>query len=443
MPKHAERPAGHVRHHPGPPASTEPRAEARGEARARGSFPDAHSLQRSRVPKHAESRPRLGRPAAYARLQRSRVPKHAERLAAPFITERANALQRSRVPKHAERSPPRRPIRTRRPASTEPRAEARGEAVTNEEGEPDTKLQRSRVPKHAERFQKMRGDLAPKSASTEPRAEARGELGGDEVEIPAGQLQRSRVPKHAESSSRSCRSNSGTSFNGAACRSTRRGRFLIIAPLGVRQASTEPRAEARGEPGDNRGTIDFMNWLQRSRVPKHAERRRRVTFVRSATRFNGAACRSTRRASARSETPTRSKPLQRSRVPKHAERSGSVRRPSSFTQLQRSRVPKHAESILVPTMVPRALWASTEPRAEARGEIAVVNGISLGFGASTEPRAEARGEISCRIPAVGRGLASTEPRAEARGEAAPSSKPVAVSGCFNGAACRSTRRGLP
>ena len=190
-------------------------------------------------------------------------------------------------------------LRTGR-ASTEPRANARGES--DEYG-----------------LHTVGSD-----ASTEPRANARGEqrrlrlvriqmvgFNGAACECTRRD---SRTPKS---------SGSPTRFNGAACECTRRGLTAEMWNAGA-IASTEPRANARGESAPS------------------------VTSLERSDSFNGAACECTRRGPHDGRCRPGRERLQRSRVRMHAERCGTgTRRPISYR-------------------------ASTEPRANARGENAPV-----------------------------------------------------------------------
>ncbi len=181
-------------------ASTEPRAEARGEMPF-WREPTAEALTASTEPR-AEARGETAQPRLNAGrpwLQRSRVPKHAESQWDVDGKLLRTKLQRSRVPKHAERY-----------------EAARDRTVSQ-------KLQRSRVPKHAESRLQCRPRDHRSAASTEPRAEARGENDVMLLRIEGRKLQRSRVPKHAESYRHQGRRSAVHRFNGAACRSTRRG----------------------------------------------------------------------------------------------------------------------------------------------------------------------------------------------------------------------------
>ena len=206
-------------------ASTGPRAGARGRQEARVALlVDVDTLQRGRVPEHAEGLLTPRRPVTGDPLQRGRVPEHAEGRSA-----RARAWRRCRsfngaacrsTRKGRQRLPCRRPLDV---ASTGPRAGARG---------------RSPI---------ARGHRRLVAASTGPRAGARGRRTLSVSSCRASfSLQRGRVPEHAEGASRSsgCH-DEHERFNGAACRSTRKG---LRRQLGNDQAvaSTGPRAGARG-----------------------------------------------------------------------------------------------------------------------------------------------------------------------------------------------------
>ncbi len=134
-------------------ASTEPRAGARGERRRR---PWGHHRRKAstepRAGARGETASRRAGMRRAATLQRSRVPEHAESklVATPSIVD-GDLLQRSRVPEHAESVQAVGPGQRDVVASTEPRAGARGEpACCACRPMRRTSLQRSRVPEHAE-----------------------------------------------------------------------------------------------------------------------------------------------------------------------------------------------------------------------------------------------------------------------------------------------------
>ncbi len=201
------------------------------------------------------------------------------------------------------------------------------------------------------------------------------------------------------------------------------------------------------------------------RAGARGERSGRTAWCRGASSFNEAACRSTRRERNKTPIVTRVRRLQRGCVPEHAERRFVAQRATLLEELQRGRVPEHAESHAENKQYGAGDYASTRPRAGARGEVAHQPARRGQPGASTRPRAGARGEVAAgrrsgkterglqrgRVPehaeSEGRrhdpkGLprASTRPRAGARGESSHSTRTVSAPNCFNEAACRSTRR---
>ncbi len=182
-------------------------------------------------------------------------------------------------------------------------------------------------------------------ASTRPRAGARGESWGLPFALSALlMLQRGRVPEHAESL-RNCARNAGRSV-------LQRGRVPEHAEsaggrpdvVEGRAASTRPRAGARGEPdrplrlGQHRDASTRPRAGARGEVrlrsPRHGscrastrpragargEGRQTARRRRDSSRFNEAACRSTRRGWVVEYFAPWLNKLQRGRVPEHAER---------------------------------------------------------------------------------------------------------------------------
>ena len=86
-------------------------------------------------------------------------------------------------------------------------------------------------------------------------------------------------------------------------------------------------------------------WLQRGRVPEHAEGDEALRLMRARLAgFNGAACRSTRKGRKRYGAAVAVTMLQRGRVPEHAEGTLASTHPTLLdVTLQRGRVPEHAE----------------------------------------------------------------------------------------------------
>ncbi len=136
------------------------------------------------------------------------------------------------------------------------------------------------------------------------------------------------------------------------------------------------------------------HWLQRGRVPEHAEREHAgCLFHQGADGFNEAACRSTRRVAALSLNCQTMAWLQRGRVPEHAESQALVRRQAALAQLQRGRVPEHAESRSTATgSAPVAGFNEAACRSTRRAQ-RHHRGADGRRSASTRPRAGARGEL--------------------------------------------------
>ncbi len=259
------------------------------------------------------------------RLQRGRVPEHAEsRRSGGSRAEGAFGLQRGRVPEHAEshhEAPAHGPLQA---ASTRPRAGARGEQVIEQAS-----------------------SLGPARASTRPRAGARGEGCGAYRPWHDRVLQRGRVPEHAESCTEpSAPCAAKRSFNEAACRSTRRDDLSVADALDIAMASTRPRAGARGEFRRRGQQAAVEGASTRPRAGARGEQRPLVGDAPNHSRFNEAACRSTRRDTGLGDDGDRAAWLQRGRVPEHAERQRTQGRHFCPQGLQRGRVPEHAERAL-------------------------------------------------------------------------------------------------
>ncbi len=229
-------------------------------------------------------------------------------------------------------------------------------------------------------------------------------------------LQRGRVQMHAEGSPALRWRIVGLRFNGAACRCTRK--------------------EAK---------------LQ--------------SVVARRCGFNGAACRCTRKGSPRPKPGEAAHPLQRGRVQMHAEGLMLIGTASQVRALQRGRVQMHAEGIRSDRRRDVLAPASTGPRADARGR---VGGLPFGVALAELQRGRVqmhaegvcaerqrarrcrlqRGRVQMHAEGLPRGRwrgraarASTGPRADARGRHRPSSLCGDEKACFNGAACRCTRKG--
>ena len=330
-----------------------------------------------------------------------------------------------------------------RHASTEPRAGARGRAAA------------------------ARGAGGVPAASTEPRAGARGR--------PAHRCcTRPRRPSFNGAARRSARKGGSppnwspglARFNGAARRSARKA-IGTKGNWNDRDASTEPRAGARGRPAGRRrrpaprpsfngaarrsarkGETENRSFvppgmLQRSRAPERAEGSCRCCWARCAPAgFNGAARRSARKGDPATGPWRCPSSLQRSRAPERAEGLNcDSTMQSSSTSLQRSRAPERAEGSAKPSAGCGTRSFNGAARRSARKGPGAAAASRPRVRASTEPRAGARGRrMPSRCPPVA-SLASTEPRAGARGRSWVSrGRPHGGPG-FNGAARRSARKG--
>ena len=156
-------------------ASTEPRADARGEPSGRGILTTQGALQRSRVLTHTESGGNSPIAGGVIVLQRSRVLTHTERSTTIYSRPFYTALQRSRVLTHTERR-----LSDRRMARCWPLQRSR--VLTHTErwinrasAAIRAQLQRSRVLTHTERPHGSGDSPVIARASTEPRADAHGE----------------------------------------------------------------------------------------------------------------------------------------------------------------------------------------------------------------------------------------------------------------------------
>ena len=327
-------------------ASTEPRSEERGKLPIQRSTRRARPLQRSRVPKNAERIPTRSWVAAQrSRLQRSRVPKNAERTLQALGPRAPISLQRSRVPKNAE-SAEHDVIRSLLLiASTEPRSEERGKSLAGQ----TLGLPRGRFNGAAFRRTRKGKDYSHAlSASNRFNGAAfrrtRKALSCGSHILRHDRLQRSRVPKNAES----CKRDHDWAMWMVAStepRSEERGKNPSApCPASPLLASTEPRSEERGKRNHaeelERENAGF-NGAAFRRTRKAAAGRAALSFDAS---FNGAAFRRTRKGTQSRGRLPEVRRLQRSRVPKNAERWILTLNDHPKIRLQRSRVPKNAES---------------------------------------------------------------------------------------------------
>ncbi len=235
------------------------------------------------------------------------------------MTVTDTTLQRGRVQMHAEGG-----------------IERRAEAI-------DVALQRGRVQMHAEGGRDHATDPQGDVASTGPRADARGR------------------PKIRGRRSRPTRS-----FNGAACRCTRKGARAVARLRAGGRASTGPRADARGR-SPSAAVAPSLESLQRGRVQMHAEgalpsadndvqRRRASTGPRADARGR----------SSRFCAPRTISRLQRGRVQMHAEGPRPRSRPATCCCFNGAAC-RCTRKVRPPPVVAIMSAASTGPRADARG----------------------------------------------------------------------------